>query len=377
MLMQMMTLLMKDRSDSEARRIKEFELLKAEKEQEILQRKQEFELLKVEKEKEALQKEQEILQRKQEFELLKAEKEQEVLQRKQEFELLKAEKEQESLLRKQELDLLKQKLFSKEKIETDRLKIESDRFDIKQKATEEDRKRQMEIREKKDFRLGRAIKSLKSLLYPMPSSHAQLLIFMRNFEELCIVHEIDADLKISVLGAFLNDKARKIVAALTADQRTNYDTFKEALLHEFNVTPRFLYRSYKNAIRTNDESFVQFTSRIIHLYSNYIESRKIEKTLEGLQAMVLADRFREPLTKEQRIFVSDHEIESPLSIQKFGLLMDHFVAERNDDDDGYYDKKRVAAINNLTGDKRKFFCDYCGPKSSHSSAFCRVRPAQS
>src|SRR3989441_790280 len=360
LLMQMMTLLVKDRSDSEIRRVQALAERKVEKEQEALQKKQEFELLKAEKENEALQ------------------RQQEALQKKQDFELLKTEKEQEALLRKQELDLLKQKLFSKEKIETDRLKIESDRFDIKQKATEEDRKRQIEIREKKDFRLGRAIKSLKSLLYPMPSSHSQLLIFMRNFEELCTVHEIDADLKISVLGAFLNDKARKIVAALTADQRTNYDTFKEALLHEFNVTPRFLYRSYKNAIRTNDESFVQFTSRIIHLYSNYIESRKIEKTFEGLQAMVLADRFRESLTKEQRIFVSDHEIESPLSIQKLGLLMDHFAAERNDDDDGNNDRKKGPAINKSTGDKKKvFFCDHCGPRSSHSSNFCRLRPVQS
>ena len=125
------------------------------------------------------------------------------------------------------------------------------------------------------MRLGRAVKTMRHLMYMMPLTHSEILIFFQSFENMAMLNQIDLDLYVPTLNEFLNDKAKKILATLTIEQRSDYKTCKEAILKEFRITSRNCQKSFNQAVKRPDESYTQFSSRLANLFANYLSSRKV------------------------------------------------------------------------------------------------------
>ena len=188
---------------------------------------------------------------------------------------------------------------------------------------------------------------------------------------MAILNNLDIDLYVPTLNVFLNDKAKRILATLTLEQKADYITFKEAILKEFHITSKNCYKSFKMAVKRPDESYTQFSSRLSTLFTNYLTSRKIGLDYKRLFDLCLSDRFLESLTLQQRYHISDRENEGEWSpITRLATLVDHYVAERSDNEIITV-QKSVNQISRPTNEiKKSYFCANCGP-GNHSTNFCR------
>src|SRR5437867_5364224 len=147
---------------------------------------------------------------------------------------------------------------------------------------------------------------------------------------MAILNNLDIDLYVPTLNVFLNDKAKRILATLTLEQKADYITFKEAILKEFHITSKNCYRSFKMAVKRPDESYTQFNSRLSNLFTNYLASRKVGQDYNRLLELCLADRFKESLSLPQKYHISDRGFEDWFSSPKLATLIDHYVAERSE-----------------------------------------------
>src|SRR5437899_6898252 len=180
------------------------------------------------------------------------------------------------------------------------------------------------------MRLGRAVKTMRHLMYMMPLTHSEILIFFQSFENMAMLNQIDLDLYVPTLNEFLNDKAKKILATLTIEQRSDYKTFKEAILKEFHITSRNCQKSFNQAVKRHAESYTQFSSRLAKLFANYLSSRKVGQDYKKLVDLCLADRCKQSLSLQQKYHISHREIDERHPITRLATLIDHYVSERSD-----------------------------------------------
>src|SRR3989442_1269311 len=223
------------------------------------------------------------------------------------------------------------------------------------------------------MRLGLAVKTMKHLMYMMPLTHSEILIFFQSFENMAMLNQIDLDLYVPTLNAFLNDKAKKILATLTIEQISDYKTFKEAILKEFHITSRNCQKSFNQAVKRPDESYTQFSSRLANLFANYLSSRKVGQDYQKLVDLCLAVRFKQSLTISQKYRISDLEIEDWFPITRLASLIDHYVSERGDNENANATKVATTSGRPTNEVKKTYYCAKCGRDSNHSTNFCRKR----
>src|SRR6266516_2109425 len=138
-------------------------------------------------------------------------------------------------------------------------------------------------------RLTRASKALRGLVAKMPSDNFGVVLYLKQMDDIFDLQKIDADLRVSLISAYLSDKARKVQAALSKEDRENYDNFKAALLREFRVTARACRNEFFNASRNEGESASQFCNRLKIILQSYVDTRAIDNNYDNLLALILSD----------------------------------------------------------------------------------------
>src|SRR6266516_4861367 len=138
-------------------------------------------------------------------------------------------------------------------------------------------------------RLTRASKALRGLVAKMPSDNFGVVLYLKQMDDIFDLQKIDADLRVYLISSYLSDKARKVQAALSKEDRENYDNFKAALLREFRVTARACRNEFFNASRNEGESASQFCNRLKIILQSYVDTRAIDNNYDNLLALILSD----------------------------------------------------------------------------------------
>src|SRR6266516_3983154 len=239
----------------------------------------------------------------------------------------KTERDAKEIIRKKDKD---DKSAAERQNLLDGIKLVNDELRLK---TDQAKTRRSEEEGRRDSKMKRAIKSTTGLFYSIPTKPIALITYFRNADQIFADNKIEDELKIHILTPHLQESARKIIAGLPDEDKSSYVKWRQSLLREHHVTARKCRKSFMNIHKSVKETCVQFLARLRTFYNCYLETRGVEKTYPALLELIVADRFRDSLTKEERTFVANQETERYLTGAQLARSVDVYQVEQQDFED--------------------------------------------
>ncbi|GFW65504.1 uncharacterized protein TNCV_1776481 [Trichonephila clavipes] len=115
------------------------------------------------------------------------------------------------------------------------------------------------------------------------------------------------------------------------EELNDYEKLKSIVLREFQLTPRECLNSFKNAVKSSGETYIQFAARLTANFQYYCSLRKVN-SFESLCDLIISDKLFETLNKETATDIGIREAEDwfrPIDLAKesaifiFHLEADH------------------------------------------------------
>ena len=92
---------------------------------------------------------------------------------------------------------------------------------------------------------------------------------------------------------YLNEKAKSIVS--TPDVAGDYSRLKNALLHEFKLSPNIYLERFNRYYKSSEETFVAFASQLKGLLNYHLDSRCVTDFAK-LCELLVCDRIKSTLS---------------------------------------------------------------------------------
>ena len=102
--------------------------------------------------------------------------------------------------------------------------------------------------------------------------------------------EVSAWIRLDLIRAYLSARAVKLLSNLDSNFLRDDDIVKTDILSQFSFSPCVLLQRFSSATRQRGETSVLFMSRLKHLLSCYLKSRKVS-SFDQLFSLLLSDRL--------------------------------------------------------------------------------------
>ncbi|GFS76237.1 retrovirus-related Pol polyprotein from transposon opus [Trichonephila clavipes] len=102
------------------------------------------------------------------------------------------------------------------------------------------------------------------------------------------------------------------------EELNDYEKLKSIVLREFQLTPRECLNSFKNAVKSSGETYIQFAARFTANFQYYCSLRKVN-SFESLCDLIISDKLFETLNKETATHIGIREAEDwfrPIDLAK-------------------------------------------------------------
>ena len=123
----------------------------------------------------------------------------------------------------------------------------------------------------------------------------------------------------------MNEKARKVIARLSATQREDYEEVKKQVLREFKMTPRAYRMQFMESTKEATESWMQYASRLETILSYYMEGRSVE-TIEKMTQLIVSDRMKDTMPYKLKEYILSKEGEEWLEPRVLAEAVDVYVS---------------------------------------------------
>ena len=164
--------------------------------------------------------------------------------------------------------------------------------DVKAAERESEKRGERESAVNRAKRFGDAI---KASLFQMGHDAMEMPSFFRHVESVFSRFKVPGDLQADLLQPFLNAKARTIVARMDPLSSRRYETVRDLILKEHKLTPATYLEHFNCITRPENETCVMFGARLKALLEQYVRSRKVDASFEGLMSLLLSDRIKATL----------------------------------------------------------------------------------
>ncbi|GFX63752.1 integrase catalytic domain-containing protein [Trichonephila clavipes] len=174
------------------------------------------------------------------------------------------------------------------------------------------------------------IKSIKTLSLPVPTRSENFNLFFQSLERAFLTKKINDEYKSEIL-INLGERAHNVLLYIKKEELNDYEKLKSIVLREFQVTPRECLNSFKNAVKSSGETYIQFAARLTANFQYYCSLRKVN-SFESLCDLIISDKLFQTLNKETATHNSNREAEDwfrPIDLAKesaifiFHLEADH------------------------------------------------------
>ncbi|GFT57757.1 integrase catalytic domain-containing protein [Trichonephila clavipes] len=102
------------------------------------------------------------------------------------------------------------------------------------------------------------------------------------------------------------------------EELNDYEKLKSIVLREFQLTPRECLNSFKNAVKSSGETYIQFAARLTANFQYYCSLRKVN-SFESLCDLIISDKLFETLNKETATHIGIRKAEDwfrPIDLAK-------------------------------------------------------------
>ena len=157
--------------------------------------------------------------------------------------------------------------------------------------------KQMEYDDKKSNEQAATAKLLgdvmRNSIIRMGPDQIDAIAFFKNVEhqQLFVTYSIPKSLQARLINPYLNDRAQKIVGKLSSDVASDYGRVKDTILSEFKLSANTYLQRFNNTLKTPDETYVSYASRLRGLRDYYVDSRKVTN-FEKLCELLVCDRIK-------------------------------------------------------------------------------------
>ncbi|GFY08467.1 integrase catalytic domain-containing protein [Trichonephila clavipes] len=162
------------------------------------------------------------------------------------------------------------------------------------------------------------IKSIKTLSLPVPTRSENFNLFFQSLERAFLTKKINDEYKSEILINLLGERAHNVLLYIKKEELNDYEKLKSIVLREFQLTPRKCLNSFKNAVKSSGETYIQFAARLTANFQYYSSLRKVN-SFEPLCDLLISDKLFETLNKETATHISILEAEDwfrPIDLAK-------------------------------------------------------------
>ncbi|GFX30566.1 transposon Tf2-6 polyprotein [Trichonephila clavipes] len=217
--------------------------------------------------------------------------------------------EREVTLEKQKIELAKLQLAKLEKeVELQRAKNKALSLNPAAKVEE----KQFETN------LENMIKSIRTLSLPVPTRSENFNLFFQSLERAFLTKKINDEYKSEILINLLGERAHNVLLYIKEEELNDHEKLKSIVLREFQLTPRECLNSFKNAVKSSGETYIQFAARSTANFQYYCSLRKVN-SFESLCDLIISDKLFETLNKETATHIGIREAEDwfrPIDLTK-------------------------------------------------------------
>ncbi|GFX73961.1 transposon Tf2-6 polyprotein [Trichonephila clavipes] len=162
------------------------------------------------------------------------------------------------------------------------------------------------------------IKSIKTLSLPVPTRSENFNLFFQSLERAFLTKKINDEYKSEILINLLGERAHNVLLYIKEEELNDYEKLKSIVLREFQLTPRECLNSFKNAVKSSGETYIQFAARLTTNFQYYCSLRKVN-SFESLCDLIISDKLYETLNKETATHIGIREAEDwfrPIDLAK-------------------------------------------------------------
>ncbi|GFV31895.1 integrase catalytic domain-containing protein [Trichonephila clavipes] len=136
------------------------------------------------------------------------------------------------------------------------------------------------------------IKSIKTLSLPVPTRSENFNLFFQSLERAFLTKKINDEYKSEILINLLGERAHNVLLYIKKEELNDYEKLKSIVLREFQVTPRECLNSFKNAVKSSGETYIEFAARLTANFLYYCSLRKVN-SFESLCDLLISDKLFE------------------------------------------------------------------------------------
>ena len=147
-------------------------------------------------------------------------------------------------------------------------------------------------------------------------------VFLQRFERVLHLQRVPEDQWCTRLGVLLRGKAAELFSRLPIEIVTDFNQLKKALMDQYQLTSESFRLKFRSMKKDNNESFIQFRSRLDLTFERWIElSSKSDKNFDNLKDIIIVEQFLSQANPELDLFLRQH---GQLSSVEYSKLADQF-----------------------------------------------------
>ncbi|XP_073781537.1 uncharacterized protein isoform X2 [Danio rerio] len=154
-----------------------------------------------------------------------------------------------------------------------------------------------------------------------PFSEKEVEKYFDHFERVALSLKWPKQFWTLLLQCVFTGKAQDIYSALTLEQSGEYETVKTAVLHAYELVPEAYRQKFRNLIKTENCTFVEFAREKESLFERWCTSMKVE-TKEQLRELLLLEEFKHCVPSAVATYLNEHKVSK---LADAAIMADEFV----------------------------------------------------
>ncbi|GFW38096.1 integrase catalytic domain-containing protein [Trichonephila clavipes] len=151
--------------------------------------------------------------------------------------------------------------------------------------------------------LDALVKSVRILTVKVPNGPEGWAFFFASLERAFVSKKCAREIQVGDFIKFVGRKASNVLTYVKDDELNNYEQLKSIILREYEPSANQFLEQFKKATRHPNETFIQYTSRLITNWQYYLKLRKVSD-FDILNDLIVSDKIFSSLEKEVASHIS-------------------------------------------------------------------------
>ena len=134
--------------------------------------------------------------------------------------------------------------------------------------------------------------ALRNTISKMPNEGTDVVSWFVSAYRLIEQLSVPADLQAILILPYLSDRAKLLTSKCDQLHSAKYENIKRFLLKELHLSPAVYLEKFNSLTQDKNETYSQFSPRLMSLFKYYLDSRKIDQSYDKLTDLMVYDTVK-------------------------------------------------------------------------------------